>query len=302
MREPSIARTGASLLALVAACGTAAPVSPPAPDPLPAPAWLVSTRAGVVAVRESGLPDGRPLILLHAAAHDHRDFDSIVVPLAKRYRVIAVDWPGHGEAPMPADPSSFGATQVADALEDLTASLDTGPAILIGNSVGGFAAARLAARQPSRVRALVLVDAGGFGDLGWIDRTFCRLKGTETVTRWLWNALPEHYLAARNPQVDAILARMRAHESAPSVALNAALWRSFLEPGHDLLGEAAKIQAPTLLVWGEKDPVLPVSDGERAAKAIAGARLVRLATGHMPFAEDPPAFLAAVMPFLESLS
>lgn len=287
----------AAAATLVSACSASAPTAVPRPDPALASRTVV-TRLGPVAVHETGA--GAPLVLLHAIGHDHRDFDAIVPALAARRHVLAIDWPGHGDSPTPASAGTVAATDFADALEDLTAALDVGPAAFLGNSVGGFAAARLAARHPQRVSALVLVDPGGFGELGWLERAFCHVKGTETVTGWVWNAFPAHYLVMRNEHTAAILTRIRAAETPDGVRVHAAVWRSFLAPGHDLRGESAAIRAPTLIAWGEDDPVLPVADGERAAALIPGARLVRFPTGHMPFAEAPEAFLEAVEPFLAS--
>lgn len=295
---PSPARV-ASLI-VVAACSTAGPPSATTDDPLSTTTRVVATRLGPIVVHEAGA--GAPLVLLHAIGHDHRDFDAIAPRLAAHRRVLAVDWPGHGDSPMPVQPESVRATDFADALEELSASLDIGPATYLGNSVGGFAAARLAARQPDRVAALILVEAGGFGELGWLDRTFCHLKGTETVTSWLWNALPEHYLVVRNAPVRAILDHVRAAESPDAIRLHAAVWRSFLDPAHDLRAEAPSIHARTLVAWGDRDPVLPVEDGERATALIPGARMIRFDTGHMPFAEAPEAFLAAIEPFLAERS
>ncbi len=287
-------------LILVAACSTAGPPTAATDDPLGATTRVVATRLGPIVIHEAGV--GAPLVLLHAIGHDHRDFDAIAPRLATHGRVLAVDWPGHGDSPMPAQPDSVRATDFADALEELSASLDVGAATYPGNSVGGFAAARLAARHPDRVAALILVDPGGFGELGWLDRTFCRLKGSETVTSWLWNAFPEHYLVVRNAAVLEILDHVRAAESPAAIRLQAAVWRSFLEPAHDLRAEAPSIRARTLFAWGDRDPVLPVEDGERATVLISGARMIPFDTGHMPFAEAPEAFLAAIEPFLEARS
>jgi pimeloyl-ACP methyl ester carboxylesterase len=77
------------------------------------------------------------------------------------------------------------------------------------------------------------------------------------------------------------------------------LWRSLSGPEHDLRADAGGITAPTLLVWGVHDPVVPPRLGRRAAAAIPGARLIVLDAGHVPFADRPEAFLAAVLPFLE---
>jgi pimeloyl-ACP methyl ester carboxylesterase len=79
------------------------------------------------------------------------------------------------------------------------------------------------------------------------------------------------------------------------------LWRSFEHPDSDLRSLSTQITAPTLLVWGRKDPVLRLIDGKTAAALIPNARLAVLDTGHMPFAENPDAFLALALPFLKEI-
>jgi pimeloyl-ACP methyl ester carboxylesterase len=76
------------------------------------------------------------------------------------------------------------------------------------------------------------------------------------------------------------------------------LWRSFLDPEYDLRDRAAQIKAPTLVVWGEQDTILPPRAGRQSSAAIAGARLEMLDTGHVVFASDPGRFLALVEPFI----
>lgn len=261
----------------------------------------IKARTGVIAYEETG--KGAPLVLLHANPGDHRDYDGITPVLARRYRTIAVDWPGYGESEAPAPPSSATAMLMADVLEDIVNALRLGPAIFIGNSVGGYAAARLAIRHPGLVRALVLVDTGGFTELNLKTQIFCRFKGREFVTRLIAGVFAKWYLKRRNSLVEQILTRTDAGRSVPSrVAVDAGVWRSFLHPDHDLRERASRITAPTLLVWGRHDPVLPVrTDGQTAARSIPGARLSVLDTGHESFAEDPAAFLAVVEPFLAEI-
>jgi pimeloyl-ACP methyl ester carboxylesterase len=244
---------------------------------------------------------GPPVVLLPAIGHDHRDFDAIVPVLARHHRTIAIDWPGFGSSPAPDRPSSASAAFMCDVLEQFVDALDLEPAIYLGNSVGGTAALRLAARRPERVRGLVLVDTGGFTPMTALTRALCRLQGREWVRRTTGLAFARFYTRRRHARAQAMLDRVAAAIREPaSVAVHAAVWRSFAEPESDMTGLA--IGCPTLVVWGRRDPVVRATlDGVAVRAAIPHAQWVELDTGHVPFVEEPDAFLEATSPFLASL-
>ena len=260
----------------------------------------VQTRAGRVAYRELG--SGPTVLLLHANLHDRHDFDPIVKTLASRYRTVAVDWPGHGDSDRVAgvEPS---APLFADVLEDVVDGLGLSRAALIGNSVGGFAAARLAITRPESVAGLVLVNTGGFVPLNPLSRTFCRVMGKPAVFRATAPLFVRGYMKARTDSdrqiVERTIARARTDDG---VRTGAALWRSFATPEHDLRGRAAELSAPTLIVWGKRDIAIPLSAGRVAHDVIRGSRLELLDTGHVAFSSDPQGFLAVAEPFLESVA
>jgi pimeloyl-ACP methyl ester carboxylesterase len=257
---------------------------------------MVATSIGPVAVHRLGA--GPPVILLHANPGDSRDFAAIVPVLATRFTTYAIDWPGYGASPAPAPPSAATATRYADLLPEIVADLGLRTAGLIGNSLGGFAAARLALDQPSLVSALVLVNSGGFTPATPLTRAVIALKGRERVTSVLTGRLSRLYLRRRTPVVREMLARDAARRgSKTAAAVEAAIWRSFASPDHDLRTRAAAITAPTLLAWGVRDPLLG-ADGRRARRAMPTAQWQPFRTGHSPFAEAPEQFLAAVLPFL----
>jgi pimeloyl-ACP methyl ester carboxylesterase len=265
------------------------------------PMQYVPTRAGRVAVEIAG--EGAPIVLLHGGTHDRHDFDAIVPALSKKFRTIAVDWPGHGESEMPAPPSSMSVSLLCDALEDVVRAMRLPPAVLIGNSVGGTASLRLAARMPQAVRALALVDNGGVVNVTPIVKAFCWVQGRELVRRSFGMAFARHYLKKKGPERDAVLARIEAAHAKPGfVEMAAALWRSFGTPENDLWLEARGVTAPTLIVWGKHDPVIRARvEGKRTRALLPHASYAELDTGHVPFVEDPAAFLDTVLPFLESL-
>jgi pimeloyl-ACP methyl ester carboxylesterase len=257
----------------------------------------IQTRAGRVAYRELG--NGPTVLLLHATLHNRRDFDPIVDTLARRYRTIAVDWPGHGDSDPVNDAS---APLFADVLEDIVDSLGLSRAALIGNSVGGFAAARLAINRPELVAGLILVNTGGFVPLNPLSRSFCRVMSTPAV----WRTAPlfvRGYMKARTDSdreiAERAIARARTDDG---VRTATGLWRSFATPEHDLRGRADRLSAPTLIVWGKRDIAIPLSSGRIAHDAIRDSRLEILDTGHVVFSSDPQGFLAVAEPFLESVA
>ena len=260
----------------------------------------VQTRVGPVAYSDDGA--GPVLVLLHAVLHERHDFDPILPALARSYRVIAVDWPGHGESPSPKGSFVLAAVRYADVLEDVVTALDLPGAVFIGNSVGGFAAARLALNQPERVTGLVLVDTGGFLG-GPLTNAYCRLLGIRAVLRRVLPRFVRSYMRAQSDSDNAVLQRVTERaRTTDGVALTAALWRSFAAPEANLRPRAEQISAPTLIVWGAKDAAIPLRFGRATQRAIPGSRLEVLPTGHLPFSSQPLVFLDVVQPFLAQVS
>ncbi|MDH6243258.1 alpha/beta hydrolase [Mycobacterium sp. OTB74] len=255
------------------------------------------TAAGMVAYQETG--DGPPIVLLHATLHDHHDFDAIAGPLAANYRVIAVDWPGHGES----DPNpTITAPALADVLAEIVETLHLGPAVFIGNSIGGFAAARLALDHPDRVAGLILVQSGGFVRRSIISRVYCRAFGSSLVARRLLPHIVPYYMKPMTANDDAVVTQaVRAAKTPTGRAMYSSLWHSFTEPAFDLTGSAAAITAPTQIVWGKRDPIIPLRFGNVAHRLIPGSQLEVFNTGHAPFSSQPDEFLQFVEPFVRSV-
>lgn len=260
----------------------------------------VETRAGTLTYQDHG--DGPVLILLHATLHSHHDFDAIAPALARDHRVIALDWPGCGESAPPADPANLSAPLFADALEDLVDHLGASKVVLIGNSVGGFAAARLAINRPEQVAGLALAQTGGFMPMNAATRLFCRTLGTPAVFKALAPLFIRAYMKPQTALDHTIVDRTRALERTTAGRLQgAALWRSFAGPDHDLRSRASKLTAPTLIIWGRRDVAIPQAAGRAAQAAIPGSRFEVLNTGHVSFSSAPDEFLALVQPFLATI-
>jgi len=257
---------------------------------------LLDTAGGRLAYDERG--DGPALVLLPSGAHERGDYDALRERLGGAYRTIAIDWPAHGESPAPGGPAS--AMTFAAAARDAVAALAPEGAIVIGNSVGGYAAARLAIDRPELVRALVLVDSGGFDEPSLRARLFCAAMARPALLRRIYPTFSRRYMSDNRPPAARSRELAIATTRRPAgAAVVSGLWRSFPHPDHDLRAHAGSISAPTLVIWGRHDPVIPVASGERAAALISGAELKLLDTGHLPFLSDPDRFAAALVPFLE---
>jgi pimeloyl-ACP methyl ester carboxylesterase len=179
-----------------------------------------------------------------------------------------------------------------------------GQVVLIGHSVGGYAAACQALTRPERVAAVVLVAPGGFTRFTWLTRSFVRIMGSVGPARRLVGPLAAAYTVRRTPASRAALRRVQLLRGHPDrLAVHSAVWRSFLDPAHDLRHTAPTITVPVLLTWGRLDPVVPwLTDGRRAARALPHARVARFWSGHLPHAEVPHRWLAAVVPFLDTVT
>jgi pimeloyl-ACP methyl ester carboxylesterase len=264
---------------------------------------LLETPSGAVAYDERGT--GETIVLLPSGAHDRHDYDELrthelrtLIPA--RLRTIALDWPGHGESPPGGGPAS--AVRLADVAEQVVQRLAPGGAVVLGNSVGGFSAARMAIRRPELVRGLVIVDGGGFAGRPPHVRAFCALMARPGFLRAFYPAFSTRYMRPRT------VADHRARDTSvattrrdPGLRAVSELWRSFASPQHDLRRQASSITAPTLVIWGRHDPVIPLRVGRRIAGTIPGARLLVLDSGHVPHTSDPQRFAAQLIAFTDQV-
>lgn len=245
--------------------------------------------------------NGPSLVLLHANGGDHRDFAAVAPRLADSgWRVSAIDWPGHGLSPRSAPETALG---FGDLLAQTLHRLG-GSHVLLGNSVGGFAALHTAAHRPDLVAGLVLVAPGGFSPRWPVTTLACRVFGSASVAPHAYRLLPRLYLRDRNAGVaDAFARADEASRSPRNIEVYSSLWRSFTDPDHDGRRLAATVRCPALLAWGTRDPVLPWQlDGRRARAALPLADAVTFSgAGHQPFIERPDEFLSRITPFLSRL-
>ncbi|MDP5103657.1 MAG: alpha/beta hydrolase [Erythrobacter sp.] len=272
------------------------------------PSQFVDIGGGVtVHLRDEGPKDAPAIVLLHGSNADLHTWEPWVAVLKGQYRVIRFDQVGHGlTGPDPKDDYSR-ANYVADVLA-VADKLGLERFILAGNSMGGKHALAFAAAHPDRIAGLVLVDASGgpmikrdadkdddsaSGNIGF------KIAQTPGINLLVEQITPRSLIAQSLEQSVSI-------KSVASEAAVTRYWELLRYPGnrratlkrfgypYDPLSEAeiAGITAPTLILWGDEDRLIPVEAGQWLAKTMPNADLkIYPGIGHLPHEEAVAATL-----------
>lgn len=264
-----------------------------------------------VAYRDAG--SGEALLLIHGMAGSSATWRSIIPALSKKYRVVAPDLMGHGESAKPRGDYSLGA--FAALLRDLLDELGITRATVVGQSLGGGVAMQFTYQHRDYCQRLVLISSGGLGpDVNWLLRLLS-VPGVELV---LPAVAPQPVLNAGNKlgswlqsvgvQAPRAGEMWNAYSSLSDRKTRQAFLRT-LRSVVDHRGQAVSalgkmhISAglPTLLIWGDRDRIIPVSHAYAAHDALSGSRLAVLAgVGHFPHVESPAAVVDILEDFMES--
>jgi len=249
---------------------------------------------------EQGDPSGVPVVLLHGFAGTWRSFTSVLRHLPESVHALAMTQRGHGAASKPAE-----GYRVRDFAADLAAflnALELPSAVVVGASSGGFAARRFAIDHPDRTLGLVLLG------------TPAALRGKPQVDE-MWESTVSQLT---DPVEPAFVRQFIEGAVGPSAAdrevkevveyalkVPARVWRQanrgLLED--NTLDQLEEIASPTLIVWGDRDPLSPRSEQERLAARIPNAQLVVYAdAGHTFYYEKPERVAADLAAFLEDLA
>lgn len=234
---------------------------------------------------------GEPMVLLHGIGADKDNFTPVSRFLTGRYRVLIPDLPGFGESDRPPEASYTIAEQVERVVQWLDAmGLDR--VHLGGSSMGGWIAAGIAANYPQRVRSLWLLAPAGVMSAE-PSEMLQRLSAGERVP--LFAEKPAEFDAvlsfvmSKRPFLPSPVLRVLAHRAVENYRLNNRIFQQILEnPVNPLETLAERIEAPTLVVWGELDRALHVSGAGILGRLIANAEVHVLPhIGHLPMLEVP---------------
>lgn len=269
---------------------------------LRAPTDLLQIAGQRLHVRDSGPRNAPAIVMVHGFGSSLYTWEGWARELSKTHRVVRFDLPGSALS----DPDPRGDYSDARTVVLMLALMDQlgiAKADVVGHSIGGRIAWTFAARHPERVERLVLLSPDGFAGPG---AGYGKPPEVAFALHLMRFVLPKPLLrlnlepAYANPAVmdDALATQYHDLMLAPGSrkALLARMQQAVLLDPLPLL---ARIQAPTLLLWGEKDAFIPVSNAERFARAMPHCTLVTLpGVGHVPQEEAEAAALALVRKFL----
>lgn len=255
-----------------------------------------------LAWREAGA--GLPVLLLHAFPLPGAMWDDQIAALAGSYRLIVPDLSGFGASQgVPPD----GVCRMSDLAADAVALLDQleiGRAVIVGLSMGGYAALALAEGAPERLRALVLADtrAGADSDEARQRRIETARKVLEEGTGFLAETLPPKLLgpATREKRPEVVTRVERMIREAPPAGVAAAQRGMAQRP--DRTRVLPGLDVPVLILVGEDDELTPPAEARAMEREIRGAELVTIPeAGHLANLERPEAFNEALDGFLRRL-
>jgi 3-oxoadipate enol-lactonase len=253
-------------------------------------------------VREprNGKAPRHTVVLSHALGCDLTMWDRLAGALSLENRVIAYDHRGHGASEAPAGP--YAMAELADDAARLLRELDTGPVVWVGLSMGGMVGQELALRHPSLVRALVLANTtSGYPEAAravWEQRiATVKAEGIEAIADAVMaRYFTEAFRAEKAGTVSRFRRRVVSTDADGYTGCCSAV-------GHvDTTARLRQIGVPTLVIAGALDQGTPVSMAQTLADGIPNASLVVLeAASHLSAVEQPEAFKAAVMGFIDTV-
>ena len=265
-----------------------------------------------VAYRCAG--SGPAIVLVHGITSTSATWERVMPYLATRFTVIAPDLIGHGQSAKPRGDYALGA--YASGVRDLMVTLGHDRATFVGHSLGGGVVMQLAYQFPERCERLVLVDSGGLGR----EVNFLLRSATLPLSEVVLPLLASGRLLDAGRSVSRFFARLglhagtdvaelaRGHASLADRDARAAFvhtLRTIVDPGGQRVDATDRLyladRVPFMLIWGARDPIIPVEHGYRAHELVPSSRLeVFERAGHFPHIDDPQRFLDVLIDFIDS--
>jgi pimeloyl-ACP methyl ester carboxylesterase len=230
---------------------------------------------------------GETVVVLHGWGGRIESMGPVIACLERRFRVLAWDLPGFGEAPAPA--GVWGSSDYSCWVTEVLRSRSEGQAHFLGHSFGGKVSLNVAAGEPSAVDKLILVDPSGLRSAPSTSAQLKRMLSRAARMAGRWGA------PGRRLQ-ELIYARVASADYRNAGPLRATFVKVVNE---DVSGLLARIAAPTLLLWGAQDRDVPLAHARTMERLIPDAGLVVLdPAGHFSYLDQPERFCRVVRHFL----
>jgi pimeloyl-ACP methyl ester carboxylesterase len=234
--------------------------------------------------------DGPPLLLIHGVASRSSDWADLLPELTKTHRVYALDLLGHGDSDRPTD-SDYSITTHTEKVLGLMDHLQLAKPDIMGVSMGGWIAMKLASEHPERVQRLVLVSSAGLAFETKINEATFAPQSIDELRATL--------AMQTDRSVPDFLLRDFLRESKKKSWVHRRTLQSILTRGELLDGKLQRVTMPVLLVWGTKDKVVPFAVAGKLQKELPQARLVKLdGCGHLALIECTDRMMPKVSAFL----
>jgi pimeloyl-ACP methyl ester carboxylesterase len=272
----------------------------------PAPSQFVQIAGMPVHLRDEGpRDDALPIVLLHGTGASLHTWEGWVQALQGERRMISYDMPGFGLTG-PSPDGVYSIERYTDVVVAVLDHLGVQRCVLVGNSLGGYVAWATTVLHPERVGTLVLVDAGGYPYESQSVPLGFRIARTPVLNRLMKDVLPRGVIDSSVRNVFGDPSRVppelvdRYFDLTTRAGNREALAARFAQTQPGALAQRVpEIKAPTLILWGGRDRLIPLPQGERFNREIAGSQLrVFEDLGHVPQEEDPAATVAALKQFL----
>lgn len=265
----------------------------------------------IVHARDEGVPTNPAIVLVHGTISSLQTWEPWEVRLQSKYRVISFDLPGFGlTGPDPRGDYSVETT--VRIIDDLTRKLGVDRFAIAGHSMGGWIAWHYALAHPERVTGQILVAPAGAPGVKYPDPPLgIRLGRSPFLRNIIMRVTPR-------PIIERTLRQSIADQSLVTDKMIDRYWELLLYPGNrkatlsrpSLSGltpatreEMAQIRAPTLILWGQEDRLMPSSASHWFKSTIPGAKeIIYPRIGHVPMEETPDRSAADVDAFLGSLA
>jgi pimeloyl-ACP methyl ester carboxylesterase len=247
--------------------------------------------------------DSVPLVLIHGTSSSLNTFDSVVLNLKEKRRIITLDMPAFGmTGPNPENDYSF--DYYSQFLDSFLTRLNVTQCDIGGNSLGGGISWEFAVAHPEKVRKLILIDPTGYpvknakGSIGF------KLASTPIINNLLLYITPKALVRASLQSIyfDSLRVTQaqvdRFHDMAISKGNRAALLSMFKSGRKHNEQLISTITKPTLIIWGDHDNLIPVENAYLFEKNIKGSKLVILKDiGHVPMEECPKKLATLIAEF-----